>query len=187
MLSDVDTDSDESEQSALAKKDPRRKPDWLPEWLFESRFGIPKDVEDRLWNKTKGKLDKVTVFDVAGPAIRPLWRATYVLWSYAVLLPWAAESLAVHCTGIGRSAYSMWVWFTFLPVVLMLLVVEWRCLMYTIVPRVQWAQPAWGFRAWLARTSMLSLIGHADVVTQGLSLASTLRLASCAGGAGDDA
>ena len=187
MLSDGDSD-ESSESPALEPDDEDRKPEWLPAWLYNPRFGIPDAVQLRMMTKkTKGGLHKLTMFDVAGPAIKPLWRATYVLWSYAILLPWAAERLAVHCTGIGRSAYSVGVWFTFIPVALMMLVVEWRCLMYTIVPRAQWAPPAWGFHPWLAWTSMLSLIGHADVVTQGLFLASTLRLATCTGGAGDTA
>ena len=63
-----------------------------------------------------------------------------------------------------------------------------RCVMYTIVPVAQWLKglsvPLVGeasFKVWLAFTGFQSLTSHADVVTQGLFLASTCRSISCPG------
>ncbi|CAJ1327681.1 unnamed protein product [Effrenium voratum] len=192
--SELEDDSDSGSVGCLLNADeqraaPReRQPEWLPAWLFTARFGIPAVVTKRMESKQCEKMDnKLTMFDVAGPPMKWLWFSTVVYWTYSIVLPWFAYR-HIQCTTFGHFRYPLWLWWTFVPVLMTLVIVEWRCVMYTIVPVAQWLKglsvPLVGeasFKVWLAFTGFQSLTSHADVVTQGLFLASTCRSISCPG------
>lgn len=168
-----------------AKDDPSST---VPKWLNHFTFGVPAEVQQIVREKNDSRVGrKLTMFDTAGPAVRLLWPATVVHIVFAVTLPCVARPFT-HCETDGKSVYPGWLWLGFLPFVLTMLTIEWRCFTYTVVPMLQWIQnlemPLWEtppFSLWLVYTLFVSVLTHMDVMTQGLFLATTLHRFHCPG------
>jgi len=168
------------------------KPTWLPKCLYTSSWGVPWEVKDIMREKTqnpdksKGEHgDKLTMFDVSGPAVKWLWIATAIHWPFALVLPLAAYDFT-DCNGLGMPRYRVWLWGLAFPVLATMVGIEWKCFTYTVTPLVQWlghmSSPFGStFPGWLIWHLGVSVVSSADVVAQGLWLASTFRWFQCPG------
>ncbi|CAE7269925.1 unnamed protein product [Symbiodinium natans] len=166
-------------------------PEWIPAWFFSQGWCVPDEVKEMMLEKQKEEQlgGKLTFFDVAGPPVRFLWWATVLYWCYTVLLPGLAFTFT-ECSGNGQmmATYASWLWASCVPVFAGMFIIQWWCLMYTIVPMVQWLEflpvgpikqpPFW---LWLGYNMTMSAITMTDVVTQGFFLASSLRMFTCQG------
>ncbi|CAE7580390.1 unnamed protein product [Symbiodinium natans] len=112
----------------------------VPPWLNRCVCGVPAEVQRIVKEKNDSRVGrKLTMFDTAGPAVRLLWPATILHICFAAALPWLARPYT-RCEGDGKSVYPGWLWLGFLPFVLTMLAIEWRCFTFTVVPMLQWIQ-----------------------------------------------
>lgn len=189
-------ESESSEGTCSDEEFAKLKPEWLPRWLYTSTWGVPCEVKQMMKQKIERPDQSLgdygshlTMFDVSGPAVRLLWIATAIQWPFMVMFPFFAFRFT-DCNGLGNGlglpAYHMWLWSLVFPIFAIMMIIEWRCLTYTITPVVQWlgrmeTPLCSGFGWWMASQICLSAISTGDVVTQALLLSSTCRWFNCPG------
>ena len=127
----------------------KMKPTWLPKCLYTSSWGVPWEVKDIMRqkaldpDKSKGDHgDKLTMFDVSGPAVKWLWIATAIHWPFALVLPVAAYDFT-DCNGLGMPRYRVWLWGLAFPVLATMIGIEWKCFLAVLEVQVSSISLPW--------------------------------------------
>ncbi|CAE7562226.1 unnamed protein product [Symbiodinium sp. CCMP2592] len=120
----------------------------LPRWLLDFSCGVPEEVQEIMRTKD----GKLTLFDVSGPPVRLLWIGAVSGLTFAISIPWLAQPFTT-CHSPTVAVYAWWLWIAFVPYLLVMLSIEWRCFMYLVVPLMQWVKtlPGWPlpcFKQW---------------------------------------
>lgn len=162
--------------------------------FFEDEENREEECQDtkkrRVSNRqyTKGEFVPA-MLDVCGPPLRKImpW-ATLCQLCATVLLPLLAFYVS-SCVGKEEmyATYPRWLWIPFIPWLIIMSLLDWRCFTYTVVPKIAMLERFTlgplrvTFRQWTCYIAVKSIITHAEVWSQGLLVASALRARDCRG------
>lgn len=151
------------------------------------------------------QFEPVPLQGATGPAVPIAIWALQMTWLLFLLVPAPVYHISYETDGGNSTSSFMWRWFhiqtqppagqavypttivwTFVaPYLLFLLSIEWRILQYFIIPQLQVTGGfktfgiQVGYYIWLPISFTMSLIGHLDLVTNGIFLATTWKMRDC--------
>jgi len=167
---------------------------WLPSWAYHSW------VDDIAQERTDVQMTpgekRITMFDVCGPAAWYTTTGFAINWIFLgsfQFLTWHVSQCAKADSDEGRNGKEYvesphWLFYTYIPIFLITMGLEWSCFKALSIALVQWVKRfsilgvSAPFSVWLIYEFVLTSMASTSRPSQSLFIIQTLRTFQCEGG-----
>jgi len=183
---------DSARVSLTGDNDLLRQPplDWLPSWAYNREIAeLARDLNAHAGLEDNFSIhwrDKLVYSEIARPAVIWGFWSTAVNWTFFfVFAAYAWHSTQCSTEHGFLALYPSWLPCIGVPVIMLAMAIEWRCLRRNIIVQVQWTGrftilgvPV-SYIQWIVLMSVWSLQAHFDIVSQNLFTAMLVRTWGC--------